>query len=412
MLQLRPLEPAPWLAPLLDSAAQFDIEHHGFLSNHLSHNWVCLAATGADEEDALWWQRNYLGQLAEPHPRHPGGPEPALIPDPTVTIDADSWFNYVNGERRNYAELLSFVRTQMRRRGRKETMRMFIPPLLPGLAGAALHPLIHIGWALEADHDDMLAEGVAYMAAVNQRLGVKDGPDGKDLWSPDGADIMTASSAYLTAARDAGHGPLAHRRSLEPQYERRGRGTFQHRMMTFNDPALPLGEALDAAGPVGLPAPDADLLPAVDDAVALMTAAYLASDCEFFVLHGLTSLHATIVLLGHLDAVDQRRALAFWWRAAMATYVAEDLPGLDKCFDLLRSGPEAPEGNFDWPGVHARARRSLDEHVTKAVYALWRWATSGALSERTVSLCEHAASHQVRPHRSGRVHENIWFAWR
>jgi len=296
--------------------------------------------------------------------------------------------------------------------GRSEAMQMFIPPLLPGLAGAALHPLIHIGWALEADHDDMLAEGIAYLASINQRLGVKDGPDGQTLWSPEGADIMTASIAYLKTARDAGHGTLANLRSLEPEYEQRGRGSFQHRMMTFNDPDIPLGEVLDAAGPVGLPALDAELLPAVDDCVALATAAYLASDCEFFVLHGLTSLHATIVLLEHLDPVDQRRALAFWWRAAMATYVVEDLPGLDKCFDLLQAGPGPGDEDIDWHDVHAQARRSLDEHVTKAVYALWRWATSGLFSERTVSLCELAASNQVRPHPSGQVHKNIWFAWR
>lgn len=411
-MQLRPLEHAPWLAPLLDAAAQYDIEHHGFLSNHLTHAWVCLSATGANEEDARWWQRNYLGQLAEPHPRHPGGPEPALIPDPGVVIDDASWVNYVNETRCNYAELLSFMRARMRSLGRGEMMRSFIPPLLPGLAGAALHPLIHIGWALEADHDDMLVEGIAYLASANQRLGVDDGPDSEDLWSPDGTDLMTASRAYLTTARTAGHGALAHLRSREPQYERRGRGSFQHRMKTFNDPDLPLGAVLDAAGPVGLPAPDADLLSAADDAVALAAAAYLASDCEFFVIHGLTSLHATIILLAHLDAIDQRRALAFWWRAAMATYVAEDLPGLDKCFDLLETGPDPVEGKSDWHDVHARARRSLDEHVTKAVYVLWRWATSGVFSERTVALCEMAARHQVRPHRSGKVHKNIWFAWR
>ena len=80
MVQLRPLQLETWLKPLLDTAAQFDIEHHGFLSNHLTHNWVCLAATGASKEDAMWWQNHYLGKLEEPHPRHDDGPEPALIP--------------------------------------------------------------------------------------------------------------------------------------------------------------------------------------------------------------------------------------------------------------------------------------------------------------------------------------------
>ena len=289
---------------------------------------------------------------------------------------------------------------------------MFVPPLLAGVAGAALHPLIHIGWALEADHDDMLAEGIAYLASINLRLGVDGGPDGIDLWSPDGADLISASRGYLAGARDAGHGALAHRRSKEPDYESRERGSFQHRMMTFSDPGLPLGRALDAACPVGLPALDAELLPAVDDAVNLATAAYLASDCEFYVLHGLTSLHATIVLLGHLDAADRRRALAYWWRAALATYVVEDLPGLETCFDILDNGAGSVDDGFDWQAVHLRARPGLDEHVTKAVFCLWRWATSGLFPDRTVSLCEHAATHQLRPNESGQVHENIWSAWR
>ncbi len=411
-MQLRSLELAPWLSPLLDDAAQYDIEHHGFLSNHLTHNYVCLAATGANEDDALWWQRNYLGELAEPHPRHAGGPEPALIPNPRVAINETTWFKLINDGRRNYAELLSFVRSRMRTCGRSNTMRKLIPPLLPGLAGAALHPLIHIGWALEAGHDDMLAEGIAYLASINQRLGVGDGPDGADLWSPSGTDIMAASGAYLKTARTGEHGTLAHLRSLEAHYVRQARGSFQHRMMTFNDPELPLGDTLDAAGPIGFPALDAKLEPVVDNAITLATAAYLASDCEFYVLHGVTSLHAIIVLLDHLDAADQRRALAFWWRATMATYVVENLPGLNECFDILQTGPTSVEENLNWHDIHARARRSRDEHVTKAVYSLWRWATSGSLSERTVSLCERAATHQVRPHRSGGVHENIWSAWR
>ena len=329
-----------------------------------------------------------------------------------MIIDDVSWLSYVNDSRRNYAEILSFVRTQMREIGRNQTIRMFVPLLLPGVAGAALHPLIHIGWALEANHDDMLAEGIAYLASINVRLGVDGGSDGKDLWSTEGPGIIAASRKYLTYASGAGHGALAHRSSRNPQYKRHERGSFQHRMMTFSDPNLPLGRALDEAGPIGLPALDAALLPAVDDAITLATAAYLASDCEFYVLHGLTGLHATIVLLGHLDPVDQRRAVAFWWRAALATYVVEDLPGLETCLAILGNGFGTVDENFDWHDVHARARRSLDEHVAKAVFSLWRWATSGLFSERTVSLCKVAAKHQVRPHRSGRVHENIWFAWR
>lgn len=409
MQRLPKTEPAAWLAEALDGAAGFDVEHHVLLTNHLTHGLIALAYTGAGRDDADVFRRRYLGQLDEPHPRHEGGPDPARQPAADdVIVDKSNWRDLVNDRRNHHAPMRSFFAAALHRDGTADTIASYVPPLLPGLAGAALHPIIHCGLAVEADNQAMLADGLAYMATMQQRLGVSNGPVEAAVWAPGTPDMLGQSLRMLHAAKANGDAQIAFDASLRPEYQSRNRGLFQQRVMAFNDDSLPLGRRLDDFGPLELPSVEDDLGPAVEQAVVLSSAAFLASSCEFFVLHALTSLHSLLVVMPMLAPDQQRCALAYWWRAAMATIVVQGLPGLDR---FEAASFDANSRPVEWAALHQAARPSHDEHVQKAVFALWRWATSGIFSDSTIAVCAAAASHQVRATRSGQVHDNVWFAW-
>ena len=405
-----------WLA----RSRRWDIEYGGYLSNHLSHNWLVMSAAGAAEEQMQWWQDLYTNRLAEKPAREAGDLEPARAwAADQVEISEANWRQHVQTTRIAFPAYRDFFDARIAELGLSATLRATLPPLLPGLAGAALHPLIHTGWGAEANSALMVAEGLAYMATAHQPL-ASDGRHAppSPLWSPDAPRPLAAALGFLIHARGRDLARVAHDASQTEAYRRLRLGRFQPRLIAFNDPALPLGAALNGIGPLGLPAATEPLTDTIEEMTALLAAALCGSDNEFFVLHGLTSLHAVLALVPHLDADDQRQALSHWWRAAMATLVAQDFPGLSETAELLegwqakrkrspRHRLTAKQSDW-WQTSVKEALASLDEHLPKAVYVLWRWTEWQAFSEATVALFEEAAKNLLKPHPSGPLHDNLW----
>ena len=77
-------------------------------------------------------------------------------------------------------------------------MRSAIPPLLPGLVGAAFHAVIHAGWATDVESIDMAGEGLAYMATAFQPLATDNPFEPPQLWSTEGKNIIEATLEFLT----------------------------------------------------------------------------------------------------------------------------------------------------------------------------------------------------------------------
>ncbi len=405
-----------WLA----RSRRWDIEYGGYLSNHLSHNWLVMSAAGAAEEQMQWWQDLYTNRLAEKPAREAGDLEPARAwAADQVEISEANWRQHVQTTRIAFPAYRDFFDARIAELGLSATLHATLPPLLPGLAGAALHPLIHTGWGTEANSALMVAEGLAYMATAHQPL-ASDGRHAppSPLWSPDAPRPLAAALGFLIHARGRDLARVAHDASQPEAYRRLRLGRGQPRLIAFNDPALPLGAALNGIGPLGLPAATEPLTDTIEEMTALLAAALCGSDNEFFVLHGLTSLHAVLALVPHLDADDQRQALSHWWRGAMATLVAQDFPGLSETAELLegwqakrkrspRHRLTAKQSDW-WQTSVKEALASLDEHLPKAVYVLWRWTEWQAFSEATVALFEEAAKNLLKPHPSGPLHDNLW----
>ena len=401
---------------------EWDMEYGGYLSNHLTHNLVVMSAAGASEQRLQWWEDLYTNRLDEKPAREAGDLDLSRTRrDDEVVITKHNWRDHLSTTRIDILAYRDFFDAQIAEHGIAAAVRDHLPALLPGLAGAALHPLIHTGWGVEAGSPEMVADGLAYMATAHQPLGTDSRHRPPDpLWSPHAPGPVDAALSFLSRAQARGLSHIAHAASQAPAYLHLNRGSFQPRLIAFDDPDLPLAAALNAAGPVGLPDLDEPLVGAIEETTALIAAALRGSGNEFFVLHGLTSLHAVLVLVPNLEPPDQRLALAHWWRAAIATVVAQDLPGLSETAEILADwrierskptagAPEAADGAW-WAAVLDEAMWSLDEHVPKAAYVLWRWTEWQAFSDATTGLFQKVAKSLVKPHPSGQLHENLWIS--
>ena len=328
----------------LARARQWDMEYGGYLSNHLTHNLVVLSAAGASEERLQWWEDLYTNRLDEKPAREAGDLDLSRARrNDEIVITRDNWRDHFSTTRLDILAYRDFFDAQVAGHGIAATVAEYLPALLPGLAGAALHPLIHTGWGAEAGSPEMVAEGLAYMATAHQPLGTDERHCPPDpLWSPHASGPIDAALAFLADAKTRGLSLIAQNVSQTPAYLRLKRGGFQPRLIAFDDPDLPLAAALNDVGPVGLPDAGEPLIETIEEMTVLIAAALRGADNEFFVLHGLTSLHAILVLLPHLEPRDQRLALAHWWRAAMATLVAQDFPGLSETAEILASLRSAP----------------------------------------------------------------------
>lgn len=420
----RPLAVPDSLERWLARGRRWDIEYGGFLSNHITHNWVVLGIAGASEATMQWWEDLYLYRLPDIPRRVLGALEPPrALPADLEPLTEDSWLRHVRRTPVNFAAYQRFFDERVARLGGTAAVRRYLPPLLPGFAGRALHPVIHTGWGVEASSPSMIADGLAYMACAYQPLlhdPLRD-PGAGPIWEAGDSDLLLRTARYLGRAEREGFSALVHRTSQTDAYIRLQSGAFQHRVAVFDDPALPPGPALGAGGPIRLPEDDEALVGAIEEACALIAAAVVAARSEFFVVHGLTSLHAAVVLGAHLGPVARRDALAYWWRAAMAALVSQGLPGHEETLAVVadwkakrdqRPAPHTPSPSEDawWTASLHRSLDSLDEHVPKGVFALGRWARWGRFSAATHALLCDAARQLLRPTRPGNVADNLWLS--
>jgi hypothetical protein len=330
-----------------------------------------------------------------------------------------NWAERIENDRRLFPTYRDFFDTRIGKCGIGESIRRYLPPLLPGLAGSAFHPVIHTGWGVDASSGVMVAEGLAYMATAFQPLAIDTRTGTAPSWQPGRSGIISGARQFLELARTQDLSRIADEASRSPAYRALEKGEFQARVQAFQDPTLPLGAALNRVV-LTLPPVGESLHVAVEEATSLSAAALEASDDEFFVLHGLTSLHGVLTLMPHLDERTQRDALNYWWRGVMAVMVAEDLPGAAGTLERLErwraehhAGQRHALRGGDrawWKETLHTTFPSLDEHVPKAVYALWRWSDWEAFSPATTTLFRTAARHITRPNPAGLIHENITFA--
>ena len=411
----------------LKRGRSWHIEYDEYLSNHITHNWIALDAAGVSEDKMQWWQQVYINEgvakgtvssTIESEMLDP--PRPNAL-DYTAITEAN-WLNNLQTTRIGFEAYRDFFDAKIAELGLNACLKRYYPTLSEGMAGAALHPIIHTGWAVDVESDDMASEGLAYMATAFQPLATGANHSDCQLWSPDVPDIIEALKQILMDDSVPQLAKDANTLSKTEDYKRLNRGKFQQRLITFDNPEQPMAQFLNERVTLKLPDIGNDLTQSIEALTVIAAAAVYASNNEFFIVHGLTSLHAVLCVLPHLDETAQRNALSYWFRALVAVIIIQGSPGIEKAIVVLEewnankdketssSYPLSSEQKAWWLQTLQSTTDSLDEHVPKTVYVLKRWAEWQAFSKASHDIFSKAARHITTPNEGGGLEDNLWFS--
>jgi len=410
----------------LKRGRNWHIEYNDYLSNHITHNWIALDAAGASQEKMQWWQDTYTHNATnETYQSAARKPEMLEAPrdnpiDYTEITDAN-WLNNLQSIRIAFPLYRDFFDKKIAKLGLSECLNLYYPALSEGMAGAALHAVIHTGWAVDVESADMAAEGLAYMASAFQPLATGAHHSKHQLWSPDAPRIIKTLKQILTDESVAQLAEQADRLSKTDEYIKLNRGRFQQRLITFDNPEQPMAQFLNERVTLKLPDIGHDLTASIEALTVIAASTVYSSDNEFFILHGLTSLHAVLCVLPHLDENAQRDALGYWFRALVAVIISQGSPGVKEVITMLeqwdaRESKEKTSGyqlneeqKVWWLQILQSTTDSLDEHVPKTAYVLKRWAEWQAFSKASHDIFAKAACHIATPNKGGKLEDNLWF---
>lgn len=302
------------LVRLLDLNARFDLGARGTV-NHLPMALVALARMGATADRLqgyfAWWEQNRA------LPRVDGSP-----------IERRDWHRH-RGDATAFPALADSFRTWIADAGADAVLAEVFPAIADGIAAAAFHGLIRLGYGIEVNHAGEIAAGLAALTARHQPLNL---PAGSAAPAASAEAALAAVAAALDGAR------------------------FEGNTITARLAAAAADPRLCEAMP-GLPGASDELLP---DLAGVAIRLLWQTD-NFTVLHMVTAVHATrVVLTRHpgLATPALRHAL---WGAFGAAYATAGAPALDPAPGLI----PAP---LPWAELCRSAVASDDDHVIKLTY--------------------------------------------
>ena len=307
------------LDELLEEVRRESAEFPPALANHAPMALAILDRLGASHERLRAYWATYRAANAL-----------VAAPPPVAPIDRDTWTAFL-GDRAREGDYRAFFVREVEILGIGEAVQRYLPALLPGLAGSALHPLMRLAYGADAHDAAEVGTALGYWAACFLPLPAARGtpPDTDD------PGIVLARVAAMPGLRAL--------------------PAFDH-----------LWYAIRAA------AADPDFAPVVDwleigpgtmRRVAATSLALFAGTMDFAALHAVTGTHWVRMV----SAVYPRPPLLrYFWQAVAALVPAIGFPDLPDADTLARWRALAcPE----WPEIVARAVASDDEHDISLVYS-------------------------------------------
>lgn len=177
------------LAQRLLNDKTYNIEFHGYLSNHVKHAIIALDKLDApDERIQEYWNgytqlTPYSLALDKLHPSSWYGDEANLSSSSSFVCTDKEWKEW-RGNKVHWQEMVKFLDRQGMQvlidgthddndneneggaaiiASAHQLVRKYVPDLLPGIGGALAHGTIHLGWAIDANNYWMILEGLAYL---------------------------------------------------------------------------------------------------------------------------------------------------------------------------------------------------------------------------------------------------------
>jgi hypothetical protein len=287
-------------------------------SNHLSMGLLSLAALGASTDRI---RAKGESQLRGIRPFPTGGP----------AVNRTSWRDHL-GNMDALPGLRALFDQEIATRGVADTLRVYLPALLPGLGAHAFHPLIRTGYGVRFTDPAEVAMSLAYWAATFLPLGPL---------APPGAQRDPV--AALSAVRRVGALTPDGRRSAG--IDRPDRLNIATGMRWAS--TLPGFSAAASSLRTG----DGSLAAIARAAVQL----HVASGDNFTALHGVTGTHAYRMIEPFVP--DKTTGRRYLWQALVAAYIYIDAPAV--------GGPVSGGKLPGWDQVIARAAASNDDHELK-----------------------------------------------
>jgi len=364
------------------------------LSNHAKHAIVALDRLGAPEDRVQEYWDSYTELTPYKLSLHRLEKDWAEV-EPCTSEQWEEW----RGRKIHWQEQVKFMNEELKKydRNTDKLVQKYFPDLLPGVAGALTHGIIHLGWAIDAGSPWMITEGLAYLNFCY--IGV----DQKSLKVDQHEDLDPMDSFRRVALTWEAQG-------LQETWIARVKATYDK---SFHPELVPAGfqwelsKVLKEPHVVATELPtwlnklsDEDLWEAMYRATVHLYLATrsAAGDGNFLVLHLITSLWALektvhVTNTGKSDTAKvTRKALSVFYATTICLLSASSsgfpsatsLENIQQAYTTIRIDPDG----FNWGPIVERGIAEEEEHNIKLVYVmkeLWgrygRWSGFSAAAD-------------------------------
>mmetsp|Transcript_63984 Transcript_63984/g.73408 ORF Transcript_63984/g.73408 Transcript_63984/m.73408 type:complete len:427 (-) Transcript_63984:124-1404(-) len=158
------------LFKILDENATSSILHPeraDWVVNHNAHGLIAMSKLGATEEQLLnyneWHNTGRIigWKMEKPHTHD------------YVKINSFEDLLELRGKYSNYLGIVEFFKEEIKREGTsaQQLLPKYLPYATEGVVARLVHPIINLAYAIEAQHDDLIVDGLSYMFFAFQSTG-------------------------------------------------------------------------------------------------------------------------------------------------------------------------------------------------------------------------------------------------
>jgi hypothetical protein len=315
---------------LLEDARSYSAEFPLFLANHQPMMLVALDRLGASPQRLEEWFAIYrdVSRLV-------------LEPPAVARIGRGDWRSHL-GDRSRERDYRDFFTAEVRQLGIGPAVTAYLPTLIPGIAGSALHAFMRLTYGVMRDDPAEVGAALGYWSAVYL-----------ELCLASGAAPVTDDPAEVLL----GMKPVETYRHVEPELD-----LLWHFMRE-------VARKPEFQGLVDQLRIGPDSLRRVAEA----SLALYAGTMDFCALHALTGSHWLRIAWPALPQPEL--ALRYFWQAIAALYPKIGFPDLPST-ELLEEWRNA--ATPDWPEIKAAAVKCDDEHdISLAFSAFEEWKFYG-----------------------------------